>query len=69
MGVTMAPRPTEISRVGVVWLIVLGALLGAIVAILATAPHVEAVRDAGPPTSSLARHCAPEAPWPCEPSR
>jgi hypothetical protein len=50
---------------GAAWLIVLGALLGAVLALLAAAPHVEAVRDAGPPTSSLATHCTPESGWPC----
>jgi hypothetical protein len=55
---------------GALWLVLIGALIGVLLALLAVAPRVEeASVDAGVRHSHLATHCAPESDWPCEPSR
>lgn len=55
---------------GAAWLVLIGALIGAILALLAVAPRTEeASVDAGVRHSMMATHCGPEGGWPCEPSR
>lgn len=57
----------EVNRVGAAWLVLIGALIGAL---LAVAPRSEeASVDAGARHSMMATHCGPEGGYPCEPSR
>lgn len=55
---------------GAAWLVLIGALIGALLALLAVAPRgEEAAIDAGVHHSRLATHCTPESGWPCDPLR
>lgn len=56
----------EISRVGAAWLVLVGVILGVLLAILAVAPAVDVATVKAGPHASVATHCTPESGWPCD---